>query len=202
MKLSSTFAFLAVLAFATCANANIIGVDCYNDGDGAIMMNSWWSDLSNPVDAEVYMDEALHWAPAHALVDVTTDTQEDPSIRFTKDVDNATAYAWTGYLINVIRTGSFSITSATQPAGWDAPLITAPIYQSSGLYAGQYLGSVSYSAGTGTPVGVGDAGIFKLTTSFAGSSTFTLEQIPVPEPGTLTLLVLAGICGLAMLKRR
>jgi hypothetical protein len=207
MRFSSAFAFLALLVFATCASAGIIGVNCYNDGDGAINMNDWWhSDLSQvPSEVDVYMDETLKWAPAHALVDITTNTPEDPIARFTKEVDNATASAWSGYTINVIRNGSFSITSAIEPIGWDAPVITAPTLQLSGIYAGQYLGTVSYS--TSNPlfdIPINGTGVFKLTTSFAGSSTFTLEQIPVnavPEPGTLALLA-CGFVGLLVARRR
>jgi hypothetical protein len=199
MKYSTVFALLALLVLAVSANAGITGVTCYNDGDGAIIMNDWWTDLSNPVDAEVYMDETLHWAPAHALADIVVDG--DPIVRFTKEVDNDSGFTWDGYVINVVRGGNFSITGATQPSGWDAPVITAPIQQLSGIYAGQWLGTVSYSAGSGTPINVGDTGLFKLTTSFVGTSTFTLEQIPVPEPATITLLIL-GLVGLAAFKLR
>ncbi len=201
MKYSLAFALLAVLVFLTSANANIIDVNCYNDGDGAISMTYWDKDLSNPADGAVSMDEVLHWAPAHALVDVTTDG-EDPTLRITKEVDNDTSYAWTGYLINVVRSGSFLITSATEPIGWDSPVITAPTLQVSGDYVGLYEGSVYYAAGAGTPVAIGNSGVFKLTTSFSGSSIFTLEQIPVPEPATIILLLLGGLCGLAIIKRR
>ena len=206
--LSATLAVLALLSWGAACQAGIMGVNCYNDGDGAIIMNGWWDNLSNPADADIYMDEALHWAPAHALVDITLDSQDDPAARFTKDVDNDTASAWDGYVINVVKNGSFSITSATAPAGWDTPIITAPALQLSGIYAGEYLGTVSYSAGAGTPVAIGGSGEFKLATSFSGNSTFTLEQIPtwdgsaVPEPGTFALLLLGGLCAIAIFKRR
>ena len=204
MKHSLAFALLAVLVFSTSANAGIINVNCYNDGDGAISMTYWDKDLSNPADGAVSMDEVLHWAPAHALVDVTTD-ELDPTLRITKEVDNDTGFAWNGYLINVIRNGTFSIPSATEPIGWNTPIITAPTLQLSGIYAGLYEGSVSYAAGAGTPVAIGNTGVFKLTTSFSGSSTFTLEQNPInaiPEPATIILLLLSGLVGLAIIKRR
>ncbi len=69
MKFSSAIALLAVLLFSTWASAGIIGVDCYNDGDGAITMNDWWSsDLTGaPTEVDVYLDEALHWAPRMPL---------------------------------------------------------------------------------------------------------------------------------------
>jgi PEP-CTERM motif len=206
--LSATLALLALLSLGAACQAGITDVNCHNDGDGAITMIDWWDNLSNPADADIYMSEALHWAPAHALVDITLDSPEDPAARFTKDVDNETASAWNGYVINVIKNASFSITSATAPAGWDAPIITAPVLQYSGIYAGDYLGTVTYSAGAGTPVAIGDWGEFKLATSFTGNSTFTLEQIPtwdgtsVPEPGTLALLLLGGLCAIAIFKRR
>ncbi|MGA2797095.1 MAG: PEP-CTERM sorting domain-containing protein [Thermoguttaceae bacterium] len=201
MKYSLALAILAVLVLSTSANANITSVDCYNDGDGAIIMNYWDSDLSDSANGIVSMDEALHWYPAHALVDVTTD-ELDPTLRITKEVDNDTTYAWSGYLINVVRNGYFTIPSATEPIGWNPPAITTPTLQVSGIYAGLYEGSVSYAAGAGTPVAIGNTGVFKLTTSFSGSSTFTLEQIPIPEPSTLALLLLGGLGGLAIFKRR
>jgi hypothetical protein len=207
MKFTTLFALLAVLVFSTCVSAGIMSVNCYNDGDGAIEMTDWWTtDLANkPVEADVYMDEKLNWWPAHALVDVALDTQTDPTIRFTKDVDNDSddGSTWTGYLINVVKNGDFSITSATQPAGWSTPVITAPVLQTSGIYAGRYLGSVSYDAGSGSPIPFGGSGVFKFTTSFVGDSNFCLEQIPtaVPEPAMFTLLLL-GLAGLAIYKRR
>jgi hypothetical protein len=211
MKYSSAFALFVVLVFSACASAGISHVDCYNDGDGAITMNDWWNtDLTgHPSDIDIYLDEALHWAPAHAIVDITTDSELDPIARITKEVDNETTSAWSGYLINVVNAGPFSITSATEPIGWGTPTY-APnaTLQLSGTYAGLYMDTVSYGVGpTGTPVGIGGTGVFKFTTSFSGSTTntFTLEQIPVgvvPEPASLTLLVLAGMFGLVMLKRR
>jgi hypothetical protein len=208
--LSATLAFLTLLCWGAACQADITGVTCWNDGDGAITMNDWWSDLSNPVDANIYLDEALHWAPAHAIVGITCSDDLDPTARFTKEVDNATTSPWTGYRINVVKGAPFSITSATEPIGWDAPSIIAPTLQLSGIYAGEYLGTVTYSAGlTGTAIPIGGTGVFKLTTTFAGTNnTFTLEQIPtyngndVPEPGTLALLVLGSLCAVAVFKRR
>ena len=203
--------FLVVLVFATCASAGVLSVNCYNDGDGAITMNNWWnSDLTgHPADIDVYLDETLHWGPAHALADIGVDG--DPTVRFTKDVDNDTISAWDGYVINVVRNGPFSITSASMlgPTDWNTPVVTAPTLQLSGIYAGEYLGTVSYSVGTGTDIPITGSGEFKFTTSFTGSSTFTLEQTPyfngaaiVPEPGTFALLVLGSLSAVAIFKRR
>ena len=73
-------------------------------------------------------------------------------------------------------------------ADWGTPIITAPVLQLSGIYSGDYLGTVSYSIGTGTPVALGDSGESELQHElFIGSSTLPSKrsdsdpQSPNPE---------------------
>jgi hypothetical protein len=202
-------AFIAVLVLGICtsfARSAILNANCYNDGDGAIEMTYWhWDDVNSIVD----MDEKLKWSPAHALVDFTLDSPLDPIAWIYKDVENGTPFAWTNYQIKVMRVDqTFSILDAVGPAGWDYPATITPVaWNPTGglLGTGAYEGTVDFAQGMGSSIAIGDFGLFKVKLSFLGNSSglvnFCLQQIPtpVPEPGTLMLLV-AG--SLAMLRRR
>jgi hypothetical protein len=199
MRYFLAFALLLILVFSTYVSAGIISVDC--QGEGAIIINDWWtSDLtSSPADADIFLDEKVHGTPAKALVTITADS--DPTARFTKEVDNATVYSWIGYVITVTKSSSFSITSATEPIGWATPVITPPVEVVPG---GDWVGSVSYSQGTGAPIAPGNTGVFKFTTVFGGNASFCIDQLPlyiVPEPGTIALLA-CGFIGLLVMRRR
>jgi hypothetical protein len=202
MKLSFLVGGFAVLLSASLVNAGLTNAYCYNDGDGAIDMNNWSWGVEG-ADAWVTMGETLKWAPAHALADLTSDG--DPTVKITKNVTNASTFTSTTYQINVIRDADFGLSLPAVPViptDWTATITQAPTLQSGGLYDGMYVGTIMYTMNDGgTPINFGDSATFglKLTYDFIGTSKFTLEQIPTPEPTSLLLL---GIGGLLMWRRR
>jgi hypothetical protein len=94
---------------------------------------------------------------------------------------------------------TFSITSVIAPLGWTCA-ITSPV---SGMLLPNnsigWLGTVTYSKGTGSAIADGDSGEFGLKVEFLGGVAFCTEQTPIPEPATMSLLTIGT---LALLRRR
>jgi hypothetical protein len=201
MRFTAWAVVLVLVCFASISSAGVLSATADNDGDGAIIMKSWnWNGTSSVLT----MNEILKWAPAHAIANFVADG--DPTVTFWKDVQNDTTFAWTDYHINIIRMQNdpFTIIDALSPTGWDLPQITQPTLMPSYLIDGNpftnvWVGSVDYYAGTGSPIAIGASGVFNAKVSFLNSANFCLEQIPTPEPGSLSLLVIGSM---AMLRRR
>jgi len=205
MRRFSAFLCCFILLFLAtpCVNASITGWSCSDDGDGAIVMHpTGWADNGNH-DYSYSMSCAQYWYPGHLLGDFTTDTQEDPTVRIIEDVSNDTTFDWTDYHITIGMTQNFSFVTSglLTPANWNASVtaVTAGILPNTNNVAG-YVGTINYVMGTGgSPVVIGDDGTFGFKVSFSGTTDFTTEQIPTPEPTTIALL---GLGGLALIKRR
>lgn len=201
MKMKFVTGLVLVLGVTAIAQAEIIGWNCDDDGDGAIVMNSpTWTALGpNAQDIEEYrleMHGAQHWYPAHVEGDFTTDTELDPVVWIVEQVDNYTDFTWTDYHIDIGMNKEFSIIGVVAPADWTWT-ITPPVGGQPIPNGGTgWLGSVDYYAGT--PIEIGQSGQFGLVISFAGSVEFCTEQIPTPEPASLVLLALGAL----MLRRR
>jgi hypothetical protein len=197
--------YLALLTILMCAitpiaNADITGWTCADDGDGAIVMNpnpSWTEDAAG---YHIGMSGTQYWAPAHIGGDFTTDTPTDPTVWIVENVDNQTGFTWTDYHIAIGMNKNFSIAGVVAPPDWTYT-ITAPA-------AGRQmpnnppgtLGTVGYiNYFAGTPIAVGDSGSFGAVVSFLGSVAFSTEQVPTPEPATLSIL---GLGAMALLRKR
>lgn len=205
MKKNLLVAFLVVcLLSVSLVNADIVSWNCADDGDGGIVMNTpTWSYNSGSDEYTLSMTGKQNFYPAHVIGDFTTDTEEDPTVWIAETVDNNTTFAWTDYHITIGMTKSFSIsTSVITPDDW-----TFIITQPSVLGGGQllpnggtgWLGTIDYYMGTGSAIGIGQSGDFGFKVSFAGSVDFCTEQIPTPEPATMTLLCIGA---LALTKRK
>ena len=194
-----------LVSYTSMAMADIQTWNCQNDGDGAIncVQTGWhYDEGADAYNLSITGDQ--FWGPGLMLMDFTTDTPGDPTIKSINEVTNDTGVAWTGYVVNVTLDAAAPLTSysisgpaVSLPGGWtvsNTPVLT-PVGIVSGQY--EYTGSIVFAGGT--PVADGDELDFSYKLSFAGSTSYHAiqEQSPVtvPEPGTL-ILVLGGLLGL------
>lgn len=196
---------LAVLATASLAQANIIAWNCDDDGDGAIVMDTPTFSQLGVAEYQLTMTGVQDWWPAHVEGDFTTDEEGDPTVWIIETVENSASIqplVWTDYHIDIGMNKTFSIVGVVAPPDWTWA-ITQPNPAGGQQLPNQppgtlgYVGTIDYYAGT--PIAPGQSGNFGLVVSFLGSVQFCTEQIPTPEPASMTLLVLGG---LAMLRRR
>jgi len=212
---------VALVAFNSVALASIDTFTMADDGDGVITCEATWD--ATPGIMTIVGDHLL-WDAGHVLAeegDLTTDTEEDPTVIIANIIDNDTNFAWTKYTIKVaIRAvvpdaedpdtdlTSLSLTVdefADAPDNWLASVTQELTYTESYTDADgtvredYFVGQIEYTAGTPVPVtGYVD---LRYTLSFEGATSYLLSQemTPIPEPTTLTLLALGG---LAVLRRR
>jgi hypothetical protein len=206
-RYSSAILCILLLLFAVpTVNAAITSHSCADDSDGAIIMTSpSWTDNGNK-DYTLSMNCA-QWgfpddsaAPGHLAGDFQTDTELDPTVRILEDITNDTTFAWTDYHITIGMTQSFSFLGLTAPAGWAASIVgPAAGYIPNGGPMG-YVATINYVMGTGgSPIDIGGDDIFGFKVSFLGSTNFSTEQIPTPEPTTILLL---GLGAMSVIRRR
>jgi len=140
----------------------------------------------------------------------TSDTV-DPTLSINNTVDNDTTFAWTEYIVNVSLNTNFTILSAgvAAPPGW-----TNVITQPGTPVGGVYTGTIDYLAGTPVAIDTNptnpppDSSLnFNYQIQFSGLTQYSLTEtvVPVPEPGTFSLLgfggALLGGCALAGRRR-
>lgn len=174
-----------LVSLAVSAQASIVDVTAADDGDGVVTCVAVWDSMQQAL----FIDGSHNiWDAGHVHGTVTTDSEEDPILTIINTIDNDTGFVWTGYIVNIYMNKTFSIPWATVyvPEDW-----TTAITQPQPIGGGQYMGTVTYSAGT--PLAPGQTLAFGYQLSFVGSVQFTQEMIPVPEPATLALLAVGGL---------
>jgi hypothetical protein len=184
-------AILVIMLTAISANASIIGWNCDDDGDGAIVIGGQPAFSTGQDEYTLTWDCVQNWYPGHVLGDFTTDSELDPTVWIAETVQNQTAAAWSGYQIKVTMNKTFSIsTSVIAPDDW-----TYQISQPTQISPTSWVGIINYSVGTGNAIAIGDSGDFGFKMSFLGGVAFCTEQIPVlvPEPMTMGLLALGAL---------
>ena len=184
MKIRSILPFALVAVLSTLnSNAGITGVSYWYDGDGAMVCPVYTWDGSDTVN--IVGDQ--YWGPGHVLGDVTADG--DPNLVLANSINNSTGFSWTGYIVDIWMSQPFTISNplVTIPGDW-----TINPYNANGVWNGSvYAAQLTFSAGT--PVAPGQTLSFLYTLSFNGSVSFTEQLTPVPEPGSLGLLLCGGL---------
>lgn len=197
MRISWLFGVMAVALVASCASAAITGITFVADTDGAIVVpQSQAPQWSGSSGSEVVSGVQHAW-PAQLVGQVTASDDLDPTINSVQNVLNDTGFTWTAYTLNLYMNKPFTLDLATGPANWSLTAIPA----SSGSFLDSDgnvwtdMATVNYhSNGPAYNIHNGDSGQFGVTFSFAGSSFYTIELIPVaPEPVSLMLLAVGGL---------
>ena len=110
---------LLLFAVST-VNASIVGWNCADDKDGAIVMTpTGWTDNGGH-DYTYSMNCAQYGTLGHLLGDFTTDTEQDPTVGIIEDISNDTGFDWTDYHITIGMTKAFTFVSSyiIAPDGW------------------------------------------------------------------------------------
>jgi hypothetical protein len=185
-----------LLAVSAYAGGNVTNIQASADGDGNIVCPVYtWSYSSV---ANIYGDQ--YGAPGHIIFDITSDTEQDPTLTLNNVIDNDTGFSWAGYQVLIYMNKTFTIPTApllNGPAGWG--MIS---YTPSATFNGtEWVGQIDFS-GT-PPIGPGGQIDFTYQLAFAGSVRFTQELVPiaVPEPAACTLLLGGGLLA-GLLARR
>lgn len=177
---------LCVCVFASTGlicQAAIIGVDCRAQGEDVEVRGWNWDDSAYSLT----INETLTGTDGGILAGFTTDTDPDPIVWIRKSVENDTSFMWSSYHITLLLDRPFEILDTSTPAGW-ACNVTDPVLQGD-----RYAGAVDYYlVEPGTGIEVGQAGDFGLKVWFEGSVQFCVQQVPVPEPVSLAMLLAAG----------
>ena len=203
--ISAILCSILLLFAVSTVNAGLTA-NCDDDGDGAIVMDDSKTVLTQVgSEWQLSMSGAQYGfpgnsaAPAHLQGDFTVDG--DPTVRILESVTNDTTFDWTDYHITFGMVQSFSFINAglAMPAGWTAvtSAVTAGNIPNGGP-AG-YVGTIDYYMGAGSPVLMGNDGLFGFKVTFTGSTAFSTEQIPTPEPTTILLL---GLGAMSVIRRR
>jgi len=180
-------------------NASVTGVTDWNYSGEIYCYSPLWDSTGN-IGIDGYQS-----GPGQMEGTITTSDPVDPTLTIANTIDNDSAFAWTGYIVNVSMNTGFTILSAaaTAPPGW-----TANITQPGAPVGGIYTGTIDYLGGT--PVAIAPAVNseldFTYQVSFSGATSYNLTEsvTPVPEPGTFGLLTLGVLLlsGRAMARHR
>ncbi len=203
MKYYHVLITIALLLFSPYASATmtIIGATCADDGDGALVTNCTWDQITSTMN----ISGVQNWYPGHLEGSFTTDVEVDPTVWVVESIENQTNLTWTDYHIDIGMNKGFSIVGVVAPPDWTWA-ITPPTggqqlpNQPPGTLG--WVGKLDYYAGT--PIAIGGTGTFGFVVTFFGSVEFYTAQVPtgtIPAPGAI-LLGSIGIGCISWLRRR
>lgn len=198
---------LLVLICCSISSANITNVNYASDGDGVFACNPWSFDtnaaeLALPI---IYGDYGTNspavGTPGHLILNVLTDSADDPTLKIANSIDNDSTFAWDQVTVNLTMAVSFTVTNVSVSfPGWS---VVSGDNQTATLVGGQYIATVVYDTGPAIPIG--GTIDFGYWVKFTGSPSYVITQeiIPVPEPSTFALLA-SGLLmgGFALVNRR
>jgi hypothetical protein len=203
-KLVVILTAVAALALSSTTYANITSAWWAPDGDNAILCpQPGWTNSAPGATSSLLMYGDQYGVPGHMAGQIATDSPLDPTLFLGGTIGNDTGQAWLGYTINVILNKNFSfgpsfptVDNPPNSDGWFVAALNAPVLQNSGPWNGYWLGTIVYSKGAGSLIGVGQDMDFGYSITFSGAMSFSFvqEMIPsytnIPEPSAF---VLAGI---------
>ncbi len=209
---------MVVLAVTSLVNAGLTSITCDDDNDGVITMPLTTENYAGPIyptDVTFEMDCIHHNAGGvvgNVQGDFNTDTELDPTVHFLENITNDTGFAWTGYTIYIRMNKTFRFlppTAIVAPAGWTYVFNPDVLVYTTfgGTLPGDpstqgYVGSVTYSMGTGSPIAKGGTANFGFKIQFAGSASYCTEQTPVPEPISLVMFAMSGLALIRLRRNR
>jgi hypothetical protein len=175
-------------------NASITNVTAY----GGTAVDCYLYTFGSPGDTFTMMS---HQNTAGKIWgNILTDTAADPTLTLQNTIDNQTSFAWTAYQVNVSMNSPFAIASpSVLNSGWTFGTPVQPVWNGT-----SYVGQINFQAGT--PVDIGQIFSFGYQIVFSGATSFNFTETltPVPEPGTLSLLLAGGLllAGVKRVRRR
>jgi hypothetical protein len=180
------------------SSANITNVNAW--GTSGFSYTNWaWSGNASAVTMQSGGNQL---SAGNLMIKVLTTDSSDPTLKIDNSIDNQTGFSWTQFKVNIYMPVSFTLTNVVvnTPADWSV----FSFNQTATFTGSNYLDTVVYNAGTPIPpTGTIDFGYW---VQFSGSPSYiiTQELIPVPEPGTLSLVAVSGILlgGFALGRRR
>jgi hypothetical protein len=192
-----------ICAFLACASIGNAGLVHEISVDTASIQNAvvGWAEAEGDVENYTMIITGSQSQSPGTVLASFTEAPDDPNIWVYNGFENDTTFAWTEYHIVVKMDHPFDLSNAAvdSPGGWTA----IPVAVTSAVYDGSYwyVGIIDYNAGT--PVPMGGVLDFHYKISFVGysSTNYSQELYPIPEPGTLVLLV-CGVLGLLAVRRR
>jgi len=122
-------------------------------------------------------------------VQVTGETDADPTMHITKQVENSSGVIWTEYTIELSGTGVTFVAGSAASSHFLTAIDETPNF-------------IRYKAPSAVLPGQTVTFDFDVNVATTGYFGFTLTQTPIPEPATLAFIGLGGIVVLAMRRRR
>jgi hypothetical protein len=197
-KRSAFLVGLLSLMLCSISSANITNINAW--GDSAFAYTNWnWSGNASAVPMNSGGDLS---GPGKLTIKVLATDALDPTLKIDNSIDNNTGFAWSQFKVNITMAVSFTLTNVAVNVPGDWTVFSFD--QTANFTGSNYLATVVYNAGTPiAPLGSIDFGYW---VQFSGSPSYiiTQELIPVPEPGTLSLVAVGGILlgGFAFGRRR